>query len=151
MFKNRPYLKPTDDHRCVVYFQLCLQVSSSLPKTSYFKLVDVWLLFCIFATFLIIVFHIIIDLILNEEKNSTKGLPGHMILVGRSAVAKDHTNEGPAFRAWATEGSRTPSPRLPGWRQRVTVKGVERFARWFMAAVFLVFSVFYWMTAYKLV
>lgn len=41
MFKNRPYLKPTDDRRCVVYFQLCLQVSSSLPKTSYFKLVDV--------------------------------------------------------------------------------------------------------------
>lgn len=43
-----------------------LQVATSLPKTSYFKLVDVWLLFCIFATFFIIVFHILIDFLQNR-------------------------------------------------------------------------------------
>ncbi|KAF2345820.1 Neurotransmitter-gated ion-channel transmembrane domain, partial [Trinorchestia longiramus] len=36
-------------------------VSSSLPKTSYFKMVDVWLLFCIGMIFIIIIFHAIID------------------------------------------------------------------------------------------
>nr|XP_027221917.1 gamma-aminobutyric acid receptor subunit beta-like [Penaeus vannamei] len=57
----------------LVMATLFTQVSSSLPKTSYFKLVDVWLLFCIFSTFLVIVFHIIIDLSLHNEgtTNST--------------------------------------------------------------------------------
>lgn len=43
-------------------------MAASLPKTSYFKLVDIWLLFCIFSTFLIIVFHILIDVLLHETK-----------------------------------------------------------------------------------
>ncbi|XP_071530491.1 uncharacterized protein [Panulirus ornatus] len=42
------------------------QVSASLPKTSYFKMVDVWLLFCIVMSFLIIIFHAIIDNSLGE-------------------------------------------------------------------------------------
>lgn len=37
------------------------QVAAALPNTSYFKMVDVWLLFCIFATFLVIVFHVLVD------------------------------------------------------------------------------------------
>ena len=40
-----------------------------MPKTSYFKRVDVWLLFCIFTTFLIIVFHIVIDRFRTLFKN----------------------------------------------------------------------------------
>lgn len=37
------------------------QASSSLPKTSYFKMVDVWLLSSIFFIFIIIVLHTVID------------------------------------------------------------------------------------------
>lgn len=45
----------------LVLATLFTQVSESLPKTSYFKMVDIWLLFCIIVIFLIIVFHSIID------------------------------------------------------------------------------------------
>ncbi|XP_069187364.1 glycine receptor subunit alpha-3-like [Procambarus clarkii] len=55
----------------LVMATLFTQVAASLPKTSYFKLVDIWLLFCIFSTFFIIVFHIIIDLLLKEVKRQS--------------------------------------------------------------------------------
>ncbi|XP_071516802.1 LOW QUALITY PROTEIN: uncharacterized protein [Panulirus ornatus] len=45
----------------LVLATLFTQVSASLPKTSYFKMVDVWLLFCIVMSFIIIIFHAIID------------------------------------------------------------------------------------------
>ncbi|XP_066985092.1 uncharacterized protein [Macrobrachium rosenbergii] len=48
----------------LVIATLFSQVSSSLPKTSYFKMVDVWFMFCIAITFIVILFHGIIDNIL---------------------------------------------------------------------------------------
>ncbi|KAK3887647.1 hypothetical protein Pcinc_008254 [Petrolisthes cinctipes] len=53
----------------LVMATLFSQVSSSLPKTSYFKMVDVWLLFCIVMSFLIIIFHVIIDLSIKDVTN----------------------------------------------------------------------------------
>lgn len=53
------------------------QVSSSLPKTSYFKMVDVWFLFCIGLTFLVISFHAVVDYVINTEEEKTPVLrPG---------------------------------------------------------------------------
>ena len=45
----------------LVLATLFTQVSASLPKTSYLKMVDIWLLFCIISIFIIIIFHTIID------------------------------------------------------------------------------------------
>ncbi|XP_068226308.1 uncharacterized protein [Palaemon carinicauda] len=45
----------------LVLATLFAQASSSLPQTSYFKMVDIWLLFCVMMTFLVIIFHILID------------------------------------------------------------------------------------------
>ncbi|XP_037781088.1 glutamate-gated chloride channel alpha-like [Penaeus monodon] len=45
----------------LVLATLFTQVSASLPKTSYFKMVDIWLLFCIVLIFFIILFHTVID------------------------------------------------------------------------------------------
>ncbi|XP_037783103.1 uncharacterized protein LOC119579386 [Penaeus monodon] len=45
----------------LVMATLFTQASSSLPKTSYFKMVDVWLLSSIFFIFIIIVLHTVID------------------------------------------------------------------------------------------
>lgn len=42
------------------------QVSASLPKTSYFKMVDLWLIFCIGITFLTIIFHVLVDASLHS-------------------------------------------------------------------------------------
>nr|XP_027231158.1 glycine receptor subunit alpha-2-like [Penaeus vannamei] len=41
----------------LVIATLFSQVSASLPKSSYFKMVDIWLLFCIGITFLVIILH----------------------------------------------------------------------------------------------
>ncbi|XP_047478007.1 glycine receptor subunit beta-like [Penaeus chinensis] len=39
-----------------------------LPKTSYFKMVDIWLLFCIILTFVIIIWHTVLDILHNNPK-----------------------------------------------------------------------------------
>ncbi|XP_069951720.1 uncharacterized protein [Cherax quadricarinatus] len=90
----------------LVMATLFTQVAASLPKTSYFKLVDIWLLFCIFSTFFIIVFHIIIDLLLKEVKtqNYTPAnrssekmlpLPEKIFLprIGREQRSRQHQQE----------------------------------------------------------
>ncbi|XP_076055860.1 uncharacterized protein LOC143033978 [Oratosquilla oratoria] len=50
----------------LVMATLFSQVSESLPKTSNFKMIDVWLLFCIMASFVIIIFHALIDYVYTE-------------------------------------------------------------------------------------
>ncbi|ROT75706.1 putative basement membrane-specific heparan sulfate proteoglycan core protein, partial [Penaeus vannamei] len=45
-----------------------IRASSSLPTTSYFKMVDIWLLFCVGITFLVIIFHILIDNRLYQDE-----------------------------------------------------------------------------------
>ncbi|XP_071514430.1 uncharacterized protein [Panulirus ornatus] len=45
----------------LVMATLFTQTSASLPKTSYFKMVDVWLLMCIALIFLVVILHALID------------------------------------------------------------------------------------------
>ncbi|XP_064083820.1 glutamate-gated chloride channel subunit beta-like [Macrobrachium nipponense] len=60
----------------LVLATLFAQASSSLPMTSYFKMVDIWLLFCVVMTFLIIIFHLLIDNFLSrEQRQPTKVTP----------------------------------------------------------------------------
>ncbi|XP_071540687.1 uncharacterized protein [Panulirus ornatus] len=54
----------------LVMATLYTQASSSLPKTSYFKMVDVWLLSSIFFIFIIIVLHTVIDRVREWEPTS---------------------------------------------------------------------------------
>ncbi|KAG7160999.1 Glutamate-gated chloride channel subunit beta-like 1 [Homarus americanus] len=45
-----------------LFFRIAIfDVSASLPKTSYFKMVDIWLIFCIGITFLVIIYHALVD------------------------------------------------------------------------------------------
>ncbi|XP_069954007.1 glycine receptor subunit alpha-3-like [Cherax quadricarinatus] len=59
----------------LVLATLFAQASNSLPNTSYFKMVDIWLLFCVGVTFLVIIFHILIDNRLFKEKKTTQVKP----------------------------------------------------------------------------
>ncbi|CAL4071076.1 unnamed protein product [Meganyctiphanes norvegica] len=45
------------------------QAASSLPKTSYVKMLDVWLLFCIMLMVTIVFLHTIIDFLHNKRNN----------------------------------------------------------------------------------
>ncbi|KAK4304085.1 hypothetical protein Pmani_023955 [Petrolisthes manimaculis] len=56
----------------LVLATLFAQASSSLPKTSYFKMVDIWLLFCVGITFLVIIFHVLIDNRYVAEMSNSK-------------------------------------------------------------------------------
>jgi len=58
-----------------------LQASSQLPKSSYFKLVDVWLLSSILIIFIIIVFHAIIDRLQDTPKPAIPKHPLSAIIV----------------------------------------------------------------------
>nr|XP_045624218.1 uncharacterized protein LOC123774134 [Procambarus clarkii] len=56
----------------LVLATLFAQASNSLPNTSYFKMVDIWLLFCVGITFLVIIFHILIDNRLFKDQKMTQ-------------------------------------------------------------------------------
>ncbi|XP_045114123.1 uncharacterized protein LOC123506251 [Portunus trituberculatus] len=73
----------------LVLATLFTQVSTSLPKTSYFKMVDIWLLFCILLIFFIIIFHTIIDLNLDYGDGSfTSSNPLPKISTGSIGVTR---------------------------------------------------------------
>lgn len=57
------------------------QASSQLPKSSYFKLVDVWLLSSILIIFTIIVFHAIIDRLQDTPKPAIPKHPLSAIII----------------------------------------------------------------------
>lgn len=148
-------------------------MAASLPKSSDFKLVDVWLVFCIFSTFLIIVFHVIIDLLQFAEAQEALGRPGTLVpsseqAAGENALYPQSTKElGPShaskrFRGfpynsvqvgWESKEKKskdlsTVKPNRWGLRIRLTMRGMEWFGRIFVALVFVVFNVIYWLSAY---
>lgn len=148
------------------------QVATSLPKTSYFKLVDVWLVFCIFSTFFIIVFHILIDFLHNRahsivRTDATLGKPcTKMLMKGSERFLSGAKVHGVQLEPLA-HLKNLPDPRRPGSasfkdgggkeRDRTIcggdgvwdpVRRVEKFARAFMLVVFVIFNVIYWITAY---
>ncbi|XP_063586487.1 glycine receptor subunit alpha-2-like [Penaeus indicus] len=59
----------------LVMATLFTQASSHLPKTSYFKMVDVWLLTCIVVIFIVIVFHVMIDRAFERAEKSLSASP----------------------------------------------------------------------------
>lgn len=69
-------------------------MSASLPKTSYFKMVDVWLIFCIGITFLTIIFHVVVDYVVHRQTdhggNRLWGVPMAKGKLGSSAMGGMH-------------------------------------------------------------
>lgn len=159
------------------FFSIFLQVATSLPKTSYFKLVDVWLLFCIFSTFFIIVFHILIDflhnrahyIIKNTQPSSSReaaiGKPNQMIVLPERLFLSSAKVQGAQLEPLVHQQKLQEPQRSTSWKDDsgkdknkvtgysaqsawATVSRVERFARAFMLVVFIIFNVIYWITAY---
>ncbi|KAK8394309.1 hypothetical protein O3P69_006482 [Scylla paramamosain] len=147
------------------------QVATSLPKSSNFKLVDVWLLFCISSNFLIIVFHIIIDLLqFAEAQESGRGDVAMVSRIGQMTQSNTHTpvtkdllrpsKAIQRFRSfpytntrfgWPPKGKDILSVAAKGRMRpkiRLTMVGMKKFGRIFVAFVFVVFNVTYWLAAY---
>ncbi|KAG7165420.1 Glycine receptor subunit alpha-2-like 3 [Homarus americanus] len=62
----------------LVMATLFTQTQSSLPKTSYIKMVDVWLLACIGIVFVVVIFHASIDYYVRQQ--DPQGKTGHPIV-----------------------------------------------------------------------
>lgn len=148
-------------------------MATSLPKTSYFKLVDVWLVFCIFSTFFIIVFHILIDFLQNRahsimRTDATLAKPStKMLMVGSERFLSSAKVHGvqleplshlknpadlrrPGSASFKDGGGKERNRSVCGGGDGVwdPVRRVEKFARAFMLVVFVIFNVIYWITAY---
>lgn len=112
-----------------------LQSLGLLPKTSYFKLIDIWLLFCIFLTVLIIFIHAAVDLRQHSERHSAGERPSDLeermlagslgfrtrLTASRSRVARRIRGlslppdvDKRRFQAWEAEALGSP-PRRTRW------------------------------------
>ena len=52
----------------LVLTTMFINVSNNLPKTSYMKMVDVWLLFNLLLPFIIVLLHTYMDTLRNDEE-----------------------------------------------------------------------------------
>ncbi|XP_069192747.1 glutamate-gated chloride channel subunit beta-like [Procambarus clarkii] len=135
----------------LVLATLFTQVSSSLPKTSYFKVVDIWLLFCIILVFIIILFHMIIDLQIDygdgARPNSAKTKKWVSAASGSSLVSVIKVT--PAKGA-AMDGDAPVSHRSIFSLDLPKMKFDERFltivSRYSVLVLFSVFNLVYWGT-----
>ncbi|XP_068250250.1 uncharacterized protein [Palaemon carinicauda] len=101
------------------------QVSSTLPKTSYFKMVDVWLLFCIGITFLVIIFHAVVDSLINDPTGSKDEISPF------SRIIKIKPQSGDSHTAFEED------PKNRG-HQMVLITKIVTFV------LFLLFNLIYW-------
>uniref|UniRef100_A0A6A7FW06 Glycine receptor subunit alpha-2-like n=1 Tax=Hirondellea gigas TaxID=1518452 RepID=A0A6A7FW06_9CRUS len=116
---------------------LFTQVSSSLPKTSYFKMVDIWLLFCIVMNFIIILLHAIVDYTYHVERSNitywskktmteVKPLPELKTLHDKRMAAYSEDEE---------------PPTIPF---DIRLKTMVMLSKAFVLMIFVVFSFCYW-------
>ena len=61
-----------------------INISNNLPKTSYMKMVDIWLLFNLFYPFVVVLLHTYMDTLrsdhedeINDEEIVTNNIHGH--------------------------------------------------------------------------
>ena len=52
----------------LVLTTMFINVSNNLPKTSYMKMIDVWLLFNLLYPFLVVLLHTYMDTLRNQEE-----------------------------------------------------------------------------------
>ena len=51
----------------LVVSSLFVSVSQALPKTSYLKMIDIWMIFCQILPFIEIIFHTLVEYIVKGE------------------------------------------------------------------------------------
>ena len=75
----------------LVLMTMFISVSNQLPKTSYIKMIDVWLIFNLFVPFVEVLLHTYKDS-LREEENQEVNQHGTVRSVGDDEVKKDSTD-----------------------------------------------------------
>ncbi|XP_042877001.1 uncharacterized protein LOC122256409 [Penaeus japonicus] len=140
----------------LVMATLFTQASSHLPKTSYFKMVDVWLLTCIVVIFVIIVFHVVIDRAFERTEKVPLPPPAPSLSPpSEKRATKVHPSGGPSSSASAKElmgvvefvsTSRSNSLHLRLRADTPLYKNLILGARAVVFVALMVFNVVYWAT-----
>ncbi|XP_069949577.1 uncharacterized protein [Cherax quadricarinatus] len=119
----------------LVLASLFTQTSNSLPKTSYFKLVDVWLFFSIVIIFFVVMLQTLVDFAADKNwfsclsnKKSTK-----IQVLDKTGRRTKEAFMGPSF------------PRVAGQYDMA----VLNFSRIIIPILFFIFNIIYWASAIR--
>ena len=129
-----------------------LQVAASLPKTSYFKRIDIWLLFCIFSTFLTIIFHILIDRIEGDsEKYNSQDHSSRNVLQQKIPYKGPHIRVLPVASVGSKDNKHSQTNRRkPRFICSIkTAKEMERYGKIIISCVIVIFNLVYWLDTFK--
>ncbi|XP_063845197.1 uncharacterized protein LOC135091467 [Scylla paramamosain] len=134
----------------LVLAALFTQTSTSLPKTSYFKMVDVWLLFSISVIFFVIVFHVIIDM--AGEGKLTGDFSRIPTTVKVTPIEINEKLSSPPFspplrpkpRQMMLHRLLSAGGNSPDERKRLLSDKLFRQALIFIPSYFMLFNVIYW-------
>lgn len=142
----------------LVLTTMFINVSNNLPKTSYMKMVDVWLLFNLLLPFIVVLIHTYMDTLRNDEDReinhhgkaiqiNEEKQAGSMIQVAPAKMALVSVNEEEERRAQkefyekvASEMGKKKAKKLAFWK-RVSLVYIPIFA--------LVFISVYWVAGLK--
>ena len=97
-------------------------------------MVDIWFLFCIFSTFAIIVFHVLIDLLIPGPSYGTAEY--------FQASQQTKTTKVSPCKQFSFENLTKTEPNDSKARK------LEKFGRIFIAVVFIIFNGTYWLIIY---
>ncbi|XP_076031153.1 uncharacterized protein LOC143019399 [Oratosquilla oratoria] len=134
----------------LVMATLFSQVSDSLPKTSYFKMVDVWLLFCIISTFLVIIFHAVIDIVyhntVNPQQRITKVSPISSSSEHFRTLAGSNGNNGSGWSGFQKQTRSRLTQMIFNFLNLDSLNHnhLVRVSHWVLMLVFTIFNILYW-------
>nr|XP_045625856.1 uncharacterized protein LOC123775072 [Procambarus clarkii] len=144
----------------LVLASLFTQMSNSLPKTSYFKLVDVWLFFAIVIIFVVVILQTLIDFFADKDIFSCFSPKSSTLIQVLEKKPKRNQNDERKSRDLSM-GSSFPKvsgggfpqvpgggfPRVPGLANLAMLK----FSRILIPIVFVLFNIIYWASAFNYV
>ncbi|MPC11863.1 Glycine receptor subunit alpha-4 [Portunus trituberculatus] len=131
----------------LVLATLFTQVSASLPKTSYFKMVDIWLLFCIIIIFFIIIFHTIIDLHVDYGDKIT--LSGGAWITSPSSTVSRQVKVYPSSGDNLNQNAEKTTKLFGRWtrfRSKLDLQFYIKTSKITMFVIFVLFNTTYWGT-----
>ena len=114
-------------------------ISMSLPRTSYFKYIDIWFLWYLANIFSIIIYHIILDMdMIAMERSNTSSQVFSIIFSSAEEEENEKSRLSKLFSKVFSFGTKSPYG-----ESRMTKKGINKTATILFPIIVLCFNVTY--------
>eukprot|EP00095_Tigriopus_kingsejongensis_P007008 maker-scaffold430_size173499-snap-gene-0.44 protein:Tk07008 transcript:maker-scaffold430_size173499-snap-gene-0.44-mRNA-1 annotation:"glycine receptor subunit alpha-1" len=123
----------------LVIASLFVSTSASLPRTSYFKMIDIWMIFCFLLPFFEVILHTIVEYC-TEDEQYHRG--------GRRQTSATQTPQ-VGFEGKVGVATRKYRSCFQRWKAIGAQRAIDIFARIFVPLVIIVFNIYYWGAALK--